>query len=258
MLFLCDSDAKQSHQTVCSVAASWLSLPEAVTWFLSCLQEISSPVKSLLPISTFWPESFTTGLRRSAWRCWRGSTTPANQVSLREQVSLGPNTSTSDTEQKDETNQIDLSEHFHTFSVLFVSLCLCPSSRQAAASCWWKPCCLRTGGGPSWLRSSPSTCWCRRRAASARRPSTPACSPRPASATCRCVGPASRTTPSSPSDELRRELGHLSFSRPREVDSTCPLWNNGGQSQCTWFSVLWFCFLKLALSQTFRIEVAAR
>lgn len=127
MLFLCDSDAKQSHQTVCSVAASWLSLPEAVTWFLSCLQEISSPVKSLLPISTFWPESFTTGLRRSAWRCWRGSTTPANQVSLREQVSLGPSTSTSDTEQKDETNQIDLSEHFHTFSVLFVSLSVVPS-----------------------------------------------------------------------------------------------------------------------------------
>lgn len=120
MLFLCDSDAKQSHQTVCSVAASWLSLPEAVTWFLSCVQEISSPVKSLLPISTFWPESFTTGLRRSAWRCWGGSTTPANQVSLREQVSLRPSTSTSDPEQKDETNQIDLSEHFHTFSVLSV------------------------------------------------------------------------------------------------------------------------------------------
>lgn len=44
-------------------------------------------------------------------------------------MSLGPNTSTSDPEQKDETNQIDLSEHFHTFSVLcvFVSLSVVPS-----------------------------------------------------------------------------------------------------------------------------------
>lgn len=42
-------------------------------------------------------------------------------------MSLRPSTSTSDTEQKDETNQIDLSEHFHTFSVLFVSLSVVPS-----------------------------------------------------------------------------------------------------------------------------------
>lgn len=217
MLFLSDSDAKQSCQTFFLVAASWLSLPEAVTYFLLCVQEISSPVKSLLLISTFWPESFTTGPKRSAWRCWRGSTTPADQVSP------GPNTSTSDPEQKDGTN---LSEHFHTVSL----------SRQAAASCWWKRCCLRTDGVPSWLRSSPSTCWCRRRAGSARRPSTPACSPRPASATCRCVGPASRTTPSSPSDELRRDLGHLSFSRPWEVD-----FNTSALKQ-RWISVCDFVF----------------
>ncbi len=52
------------------------------------MQEISSPMKSLLPTFTFWPESFMTGLKKSAWRCWRGSMRPANQVSSGVQVHL--------------------------------------------------------------------------------------------------------------------------------------------------------------------------
>lgn len=50
-------------------------------FLLFCTQVISSAVKSLLPTCMFWPESFTTGPRRSAWLCWRKSTTPADQVS---------------------------------------------------------------------------------------------------------------------------------------------------------------------------------
>lgn len=39
-------------------------------------------VKSLKQTSTLWPESFTTGLNRSAWLCWRSFMTCVNQVSL--------------------------------------------------------------------------------------------------------------------------------------------------------------------------------
>lgn len=97
------------------------------------------------------------------------------------------------------------SQHTTPFSHVHSALCLCPcsSSWQAAASCWWRPCCLRTDEGPSWLRCSPSTCWCKRRARSARRPSTPTYSTSPASAMFRCAGPASPMTPSWPSNKLR-------------------------------------------------------
>lgn len=87
--------------------------------------------------------------------------------------------------------------------------CLCSSSWQAAASYWWRLCSLRTDEAPSWLSSSPSTCWCKWRAGSVRCPSTPTCSTRLASATFRCAGPASPTTPSWLSDELR--LRHQSI-----------------------------------------------
>lgn len=80
---------------------------------------------------------------------------------------------------------------------------LCSCTCQAAASCWWRPCCLRTDEGLWWRSSSPSTCWCRRRAGSGRCPSTPRCSTRPGSTTSRSAGQASPTTPSWPSDELR-------------------------------------------------------
>ena len=128
---------------------------------------------------------------------------------------------------------------------------VCCPSWQAAASCWWRPCCLRTDEGPSWLRPSLSTCWCRRRAGSARRPSTRTSSTRPASTTFRCAGPESPTTPSWPSDELGTDKRGVqgskesSSSRPwngLEVDrNSYALKTNCCQSQCTWIPqfMLW-------------------
>lgn len=135
--------------------------------------------------------------------------------------------------------------------------------RQAAASCWWRPCCLRTDEGPSWLSSSPSTCWSKRRAASARRQSTPTCSTRPASATSRCAGPARPTTPSWPSDELRLRPGResLESGKGKEVELFKALERLGSGRKhirlhlylrfMLWSPPVRFCFSRIVRIQTF-------